>query len=32
MAKQDISGAQVGNNKSSAQCVLEKLDWLLCNF
>lgn len=32
MAKQSISG-QVGNSESSAQCVLEKLDWiLLCNF
>ena len=29
MAKQDISRGQVGNSESSAQCVLEKLDWIL---
>jgi len=33
MAKQSISGGQVGNSESSAQPVMKKLDWiLLCNF
>lgn len=33
VTKQDVSGGQVGNSESSAQSVLEKLDWiLLCNF